>query len=782
MGHKNAQVDRDVYTANLIDPVAVTEFLEMVRGAQGPIGGLVHLLPLGEGTQLQEMEFEHWQTHHRLGTKSLFYLLKAATQDLKAATQAGAAYIVAATSMGGAFGSDNTGQRLFFPGQAGIAGLVKTLALEWPNAQCKVVDLDPGAPIVTLADCVIREIVAADRQVEVGYQDTRRLILQPRLTPLDRGGPPRLLLDADSVVLVTGGARGITAEIACELAARYQPTLLIIGRSPLPEQQESLRTAQLTSPQEIKHTLIVSMREAGRPVTPSQVEMAYARLCQDREIRSNLAAMEQAGGSVHYYQMDVRDAEAFGNLIRELYQSYGRIDGVIHGAGIIEDKLLEDKTADAFDRVFDTKVHGAYALMRHLRPDSLKFLVFFSSVAGRFGNLGQSDYAAANEVLNKLARYLDDRWPGRVMALNWGPWAGKGMVSEAIARQFVERGVELISSNAGRQIFDAELRHGQKGEAEVILGCGPWTAAATSAAEVEMPVPIISALPIRMGDSIECVHELDLARDVYLQDHRLDGKPVLPLAMAVELMAEIALKGWPGWEVVGLRGFQMLKGIIVSNGVQPIRIMAKPQTQIMDEYGEWPIDVEIREKGMERPAYKGTVLLGRRLSPPPGYALLSPQDFGAWAMDTADTYRRLLFHGPRFQCITEFLGVGLPGGLATVRPSKPSSCLTHPLSEAWVIDPIVLDCGLQLVLVWAQEVRGMGALPARFRSLRRFARLNTVEGLQCYVQVDPGTPEHTIMVDIYFVAPNAQVALAVEGLEASCSRALNRLVKGRNVS
>jgi len=186
--------------------------------------------------------------------------------------------------------------------------------------------------------------------------------------------------------------------------------------------------------------------------------------------------MERAGARVHYFSVDVRDEMAFGNLIDRIYNTYGRSNGVIHGAGIIEDKLVRDKLPEAFDRVFDTKVDGAFILSRKLRPDSLKFLVFFTSVVGRFGNRGQADYAAANEVVNKLALYLDSRWPGRVVSVNWGPWAKLGMVSPEVQKQFASRGIGLLSPPAGCRSLDQELRYGRKGEIEVLLTAGGWEA------------------------------------------------------------------------------------------------------------------------------------------------------------------------------------------------------------------------------------------------------------------------------------------------------------------
>ncbi len=120
--------------------------------------------------------------------------------------------------------------------------------------------------------------------------------------------------------------------------------------------------------------------------------------------------------------VDVRDAAAFGALVDALYARHGRLDGVIHGAGVIEDKLARDKTSESFARVFDTKVNGALAIAKHVRAD-VGFIVFFSSISATFGNRGQADYAAANDSLDRLAVTLKRRLPARVLSINWGPWA-----------------------------------------------------------------------------------------------------------------------------------------------------------------------------------------------------------------------------------------------------------------------------------------------------------------------------------------------------------------------
>jgi len=117
--------------------------------------------------------------------------------------------------------------------------------------------------------------------------------------------------------------------------------------------------------------------------------------------------------------------------------------------------------------VFDTKVDGARALVRHLR-DGVRWVVFFSSVSGVFGNRGQVDYAAANDALDHLAWHLARRRPDtRVLSVNWGPWADTGMISPELEREYARRGVGLIEPDQGIRSLLDELANGD--EAQVIL-------------------------------------------------------------------------------------------------------------------------------------------------------------------------------------------------------------------------------------------------------------------------------------------------------------------------
>jgi hypothetical protein len=335
-----------------------------------------------------------------------------------------------------------------------------------------------------------------------------------------------------------------------------------------------------------------------------------------------------------------------------------------------------------------------------------------------------------------------------------------------------------VEPAAGRRAFEDELHAGVKGQAEVVIGRGPWPLA-EGAPDLARPgrADRLAAAPARSGgdEAVEHVHRLDIARDLYLEDHRLDGKPVLPAAMAAELMSALVARTWPEWQVVGMRGFRLLRGIVLSNGPRPIRLVARPHPRNGGPPHERAVDVEIAEVGAGPVAYRGTVVLGPALPDAPGYTLPPSESFARFPMDPAAAYREFLFHGPRFQCITSLGGIAQTGIIATVRPSRPAECLSEPQDGPWVIDPVALDAGPQLAMIWSRALHRTSALPSRFAMLRRFRAFEpSVEG-RCHFQVLPQSTPETIVSNVYYVGTDGRLILALEGLESTCSQALNRL-------
>jgi len=810
----------DGYAARLGDAQAARDLVEAIHRRQGPIACLVHLLPLRAGLPFDELDIRGWQARLDLETRSLFHLAQAASADLRRGTTR--TCLLAAVQLDGAFGFHGDGAP-FQPSHGGVAGLVKTLAREWPEVGCKVVDLgqDLGQDCSAAAERLAAELLPASdpeaSDVEVGWSAGQRTSIQlvpaplpPTMPPLDarisqgryRGGADERALgtsplqtkgkiqpgiDADSILLITGGARGITATVACEIARRYQPTIILLGRSGMPEPDEDGDTAGITDPRALKIALAARLESAGSPATPARVEPAYRRLLADREMRANLLAMTEAGAHVHYHQVDVRDAEQLTQLIDDVYAWHGRIDGVIHGAGIIQDKLVEDKTTDSFDQVLDTKTLSAFTLARALRPDSLEFLVFFSSVSARLGNRGQGDYAAANEVLNKLAVWLDARWPGRVTSLLWGPWRSGGMVSAELERQFSRHGVQVIPPRLGAAALIDELNRGTKGDVEVVLGAGPWQQAARARQVEGLPL-LAGERIVPTPDGIAVTRLLDPDRDRYLRDHQLDGRPVLPAAVAMELVAEAAAAALPGLHVAELRDTQVLKGVILKGGTRPVTVQtaaARPKE------GGTAVDVTIVDQETERVAYRAEVILQAALPAAPDRSDRPPIALEPFPMTVERAYRELLFHGPLMRGITRVEGIDGERIVALLAPSSPRDCLAGAGDAArWLVDPVLVDSGFQLAILWARTTLGMTPLPGRLGSYRRFAPVpgpaagaaeegpDAVDAsgpVRCELRARLRPGGNILDAQLEFSDAEGRLIALIEGMEAPCSRSLNRL-------
>jgi NAD(P)-dependent dehydrogenase (short-subunit alcohol dehydrogenase family) len=323
---------------------------------------------------------------------------------IRAALAGGAQTLLVVTSTGGTFGRERVGD----PSDLGLRGLIRTIAAEYPRVLARAVDVEPKDSPGAVATQLLAELADRSGPAVTGYRAGQRVGLRVR----EAGPLPAadgLGLDRDSVVLLTGGARGITAYAALALARQYGCHVELIGRTPPPGPPDP-QVEAAANRAAIRQVLI----ERGSR-DPREIETRAGQLMREREVRATLAALGAVAASVRYHALDVRDATAVGAVIGDIYGRHGRLDGVVHGAGVLEDRLVRDKTPDSFARVYATKVDGARALASELRGDT-RFLVLIGSVSGVFGNRGQADYAAANDALDDLAWLWSATRPGRVAA------------------------------------------------------------------------------------------------------------------------------------------------------------------------------------------------------------------------------------------------------------------------------------------------------------------------------------------------------------------------------
>ncbi|BFM45607.1 type I polyketide synthase [Flavobacterium sp. CFS9] len=350
----------------------------------------------------------------------------------------------------------------------GYPGLFKSLAREFEHTSFRLISLNTLQEVEQIAEITLREILTTDQSVEVIYKNNQRhkveIIPSPMLTALDRA---HIELGKKSVVLVLGGGQGITAELVKHMSATYTCTYVLVGRSTDP--REVITDSKVLELMESKEEIRSYIIKTGNFGAPAQIEKETLRIFKNNQILRTIRHMEELGNKVVYQSLDVCNEEGLTQLIHDIYEQYGQLDGVIHGAGLLEDKLFKQKTTSSFERVFDTKVKPLRVLAEQLRSDC-QFVVLFSSIASVYGNKGQTDYAAANSVLDDYANALNKRLKGKVISINWGPWKGAGMVSSSLESEYERRGISLIPLEEGKELFLNEIKYGTESQVLIMSG------------------------------------------------------------------------------------------------------------------------------------------------------------------------------------------------------------------------------------------------------------------------------------------------------------------------
>ena len=756
--------------AELSDREATRRAVDVVRREFGGIAAVAHLLPLDACAAWPEISPASWNERFALEVKGLLYLLQAIEPEL-ARSQGPSIRVLCASIGGGDFALD--ADSLFstrestHPWRGGLSGLLKVAACEWANHAFRCVDFTELPRI----DCLDQELLASG-PVEIAYRHGRRLMVETRRVELNSPSHASSAhLTADHVVLVTGGAKGITAQIVAELAARTPARFILLGRSRFPEQDESSATASIDKDSALRPVIISQLRASGAACTPARVEAELSRIKSDREMRRSLAEIAKSGATVEYVCCDARDADSLARTIDAIRAKHGTIHGLIHGAGIIDDRAIKDKTAESFDRVVGTKIDPLLTLLGKLDLNELKLVVLFGSTSGIFGNSGQGDYAAANEILNRVARRLRSTWNGKVVTLNWGPWAGAGMVTPEVAEKMRTQGVDLISVAGGRAAACREIFASASDNPRVVLGRGPWLDSErlrSGSLDLSSSGPLLSGHSVEVKDGrVVARMKLD-PRTQYLQDHCIEGKAVLPVAVAVGFMAEAAHRAQPDWHVAAVENVRMLSGITVDSVGREIIVTAEP-TARDEQTGRWRVKITGADLP-QRSLYDADVVLAATLPTAPAFpgpaAIQIPL-----AASASEAYDRWLFHGPMYQVIEGFTGADERGIDAIVRSGGTPK--VGDIQLPWVIDPVVVDAAPQLAMIWSRALYDVAVLPSRISSYRVYEPIGD-GNVEMMLRVRPGQDRQVYHADVWIVREGRIVA-HMEGLEGAGGPHLNRI-------
>ena len=620
-----------------------------------------------------------------------------------------------------------------------LTGLPKTAAHEWPEVTCRAFDVDNAfRDDKTAAKKLIQEI-SHGGPLELGLTAGQRFALE---TPLEEVTVTKPIFKKGDVVLVTGGARGVTAATVIALARSCQPSLVLLGRSPLPAEEPAWARG-LSQDGALKKAIL--QHEFNGKASPKDVEARFRSLQAQREVHGTLEAIRKAGARVEYRSVDVRDQQAVSNMISEISSSIGPVQGIVHGAGVLADKKIEEKTDEMFDSVFSTKITGLKHLLQPLKDAKLKAIVLFSSVTARFGRPGQVDYCMANDLLNKTAQLEAQRRPGcRVVSLNWGPWGG-GMVTEGLKKEFQRLGVGLIELEAGAEAMVRELSAAPGGAVEILYGDG-------------FPAPPGSDKP--SGGLLQVVASVE--EFPCLESHQVGGRPVVPVALQIEWFAQAATAAQVGQRFRGLRQLQILRPISLENGDVNLHVV---------QNGEM---FELRNTQTGQVHSRALVDLGSELPEAPSLASVNGLAQQTYPHSNPAIYETQLFHGPHFHAVKNVRGWSSHGIVAQVGTlPKVSDWIKQPLRSDWLADPLAVDAALQLGILWGIEALGKPSLPMVVGGYQQFQRKFPRGGVEARLWVEKSTPSK-IVASVDFVDNQGALVARLSDVEWTADASLKQ--------
>ena len=195
--------------------------------------------------------------------------------------------------------------------------------------------------------------------------------------------------------------------------------------------------------------LIQILARSQKGITPRTLQAVVRKIFARKEVEKTCTNLRQKGIDVEYITLDLISADAATKLT-EIERQYGDITELIHGAGMIEDRLFSQKSWESFRTVYMVKVHSLTLLLTKLKQ--VNHITMFSSVAAAFGNRGQVDYATANSTLDALIQPLTNQGV-RARSIQWGPWGGAGMVTPELSRAYQKAGIRVLTISEGTNAF-----------------------------------------------------------------------------------------------------------------------------------------------------------------------------------------------------------------------------------------------------------------------------------------------------------------------------------------
>jgi NAD(P)-dependent dehydrogenase (short-subunit alcohol dehydrogenase family)/acyl carrier protein len=508
------------------------------------------------------LETDHWTERRNQGILGPYWLCQQWLSHIVEMQLTDHASLVAVTALGGDFGIES---KPYSIEGGGLAGLLKSMLVEsWTQGYrpltIKVLDTVKGEEASQIVDHIWQELEVPSYDIEISYSKGGRHVLralESSIVPARPGHQPTGPTPG-GVWICTGGARGITAYVAEQLAKRYQLKLHLIGKSGVPEVQPEWRELDSEGLRDLKIKVMTEARNSNQ--SPLETWQSTEKAL---EIDETLRRLRAEGIEAHYHSCDVADSVAVLEIVDRIRQQSGAIRGVLHGAGVGKDSRFDRKQVEKVEQCISAKVDGAMALMEATRQDPLEFFIGFGSISGRFGANGHTDYSLANDMLCKLIDWYARLRPEvRSVGFHWHAWGDVGMATKPETRLALEMvDMQFMPAAEGVKHLIDELESGAE-DSEVLItddryyrmfypdehllceaNQAPGRPEQIQQAPYDRQVQgclLTSQVRPVSGGTRAFEARVNPSRDPFLTEHLLHGKPLMPFVVATEMLWEAA--------------------------------------------------------------------------------------------------------------------------------------------------------------------------------------------------------------------------------------------------
>ena len=676
---------------------------------------------------------------------------------------------------------------------------------ERTGAISKLIDFEPTATPDEMARYTMDEVLHGDMRLMIGAREGGRSTILSVPVRLDRS-EKRFDL-AGKTIIFTGSGRGIGAMLSQKIAAQYHSKIIVLDIIEIQEKTPlwaSMNEAELAA---LKKQIWEDLKaDKTQKATPVLLERAFGRVKDSITLYNNLQKLRELGSEVEYYHCDVMNSSMVKEVCTKIKAKNGRVDGLIHFAGLERSKLIYDKDPAEYYRIFDVKATSFASFLANniVRDDG--FFAFASSIAGKYGNLGQSDYASANDYLAKSAFSLTNQGY-RAISIAMSAYKNVGMGVRAGVETFLKsNGVDFVDPEDGMQIFLDEIVYGDVPEIVLTgsLGRLDWdhqhrlemdeivprgaqnapkggdkggkggsssAAPKTAAVDVALPDPsqanhfLGKVASLEKGKEIHAEKEFNLQSDPYLADHAIEGTPYVPGVMGIETFMETAT-ALSGSVPQGLKDVHFYLPIkLLRNRPQAVRVIGA------EAGGDISMEIEsdfINSKGVKmgntRRHFTAKALQSGFVSTWNEVKDQIHLDVNAAPQISKEEIYKKYFHGPSFQVLGGILRADKDSSLAVYNTTPQPQWKDG--QKVLLANPMLIEAAFQCCGFRDMAIDNKMTLPDGIKEVAVFKRQTPPQKLYLYGRFKGLTADGKTLHDAYVFDEKGDVWVEFHGYQA----------------